>query len=102
MEFPTINGDSWLKALTLARKRRLLRRETIKKFIMDNIKKSSNNWFKEPEYSNLLIINYHGWDRGNLQTSLLEPITREEFNRRVNLSTISWNADGARLREFTD
>lgn len=52
--------------------------------------RSSYNWLKEPEYKNLTILDSDGWDRKNYEESMTELIPREEFDKRVSLSTISW------------
>jgi len=74
--------------------------------------RSSYSWLNEPEYKNLIILDPDGFDRKNLEESMTELITREEFNQRVSLSTVSWPLedisaankinDNVTLVEFTD
>lgn len=70
------------------------------------IKKSSNDWLKEPQYKNLIILDPDGFDRTDFDNSMAELIDEKEFNRRVSLSTVSLNSLNydwaAKLVEFTD
>ncbi len=50
-------------------------------------RKTSYQWMKEKEYSNIVIIDYDGWDRLKLDESLSEKITKKEFDRRLGMST---------------
>jgi len=54
-----------------------------------NVLKNSKEWRKE--FKELTILDPDGWDRKNFEESWNEPITLEEFKRRVMLSTCSWN-----------
>ena len=51
------------------------------------MKKSSHDWFKEPEYKDIVTLDPDGWDRMNYEVSMNEPITREEFESRCMQST---------------
>ena len=55
---------------------------------MPNHLKSSKNWLKTEKHKKLQIIDPDGWDRKNLEESMLEKITEKEFNKRVMRSTI--------------
>jgi hypothetical protein len=69
----------------------------------DNKKKSTHSWMQDLQYRGLIICDPDGWDRKNLEVSMSEPITREEFERRVRLSTISLKLDKSlEVAEFTD
>jgi hypothetical protein len=63
------------------------------------IKKSSYDWLKESEYNTITILDHKGWDLKNFRNSMEEPITEEEFNRRIVLSRIQAPRI---LVEFTD
>ena len=49
--------------------------------------KTSEEWKKEL-YPNTIILDPDGWDRKNFYQSWDEPITKEEFERRLRESTI--------------
>ena len=50
--------------------------------------KTSEQWNKEPEFSNITILDPDGWDRTNYQFSWFEEqITKEEFEKRMFGST---------------
>jgi len=54
-------------------------------------KKTSQEWYELiPKEYKLVILDPDGWDRSNCEYSWLEElITIEEFNKRLNSSTIS-------------
>jgi hypothetical protein len=49
---------------------------------------SSAEWHKLPAYNNIVIQDPDGWDRANFDVSWDEPITEDEFKRRLTLSTV--------------
>lgn len=52
------------------------------------ITKTSNEWIKEEEYTEIIIMDPDGWDRQNYEYSFNEElITKEEFFNRLSLST---------------
>ncbi len=57
---------------------------------MEEILKSSYDWFKQPEFSRIVMMDPDGWDRTNYQASMEELITRKEFVDRLSLSTITF------------
>jgi hypothetical protein len=67
------------------------------------ILKTSYEWLADPKFNGLLILDPDGWDRQNYEQSMSELITEVEFNRRVNLSTVSIRISKAfEAVEFTD
>ena len=50
-------------------------------------RKTSYQWLREKEYSNIIILDYDGWNRLKLDESLSEKITKKEFDRRLGMST---------------
>lgn len=52
----------------------------------DNLK-SSQEWNTQPKYKNHIVLDPDGWDRANFEVSWNEPITEEEFVRRLQRST---------------
>jgi hypothetical protein len=54
---------------------------------MTDIKKSSHEWFKDPRFEQIVIMDPDGWDRWNYEASMAEPITEAEFRNRVRRST---------------
>lgn len=61
--------------------------------ISDDIKRSSYDWLKEERFKHIQILDPDGWDRRNLENSMSELITENEFNKRVNYSTISYKPE---------
>lgn len=55
---------------------------------MENLYQTAKAWLKEPEYENILILDPDGWDRSNFERSWNELIDRDEFNIRLNKSTV--------------
>lgn len=55
-----------------------------------NARRSAEEWLAQPEYRGLTILDPDGWDRRaeHWESSWGEKITRQEFDRRVCLSTI--------------
>jgi hypothetical protein len=53
--------------------------------------RSSHDWLKDAAFQHIQILNPDGWDRANYDASMAELITREEFNRRVSMSTIKFD-----------
>lgn len=53
--------------------------------------KSADEWLKEPAYEGLKILDPDGWDRSSekWEASWNEKITRDEFDKRWDVSTIS-------------
>ena len=65
---------------------------------MEDILKTSQEWcaFHEEEDGKLIIMDPDGWDRTNYEFSFNEEmITKEEFTRRLHMSTtIIYKDDG--------
>jgi hypothetical protein len=51
------------------------------------IRKSSKEWKQEPQHKDVTILDPDGWDRTNLEASMEEKITEDEFINRLNRST---------------
>lgn len=50
--------------------------------------RTPNEWLKEPEFKLFTIIDPDGWDRKNFKEDWEKPLTKEEFNQKLMLSTI--------------
>jgi len=46
---------------------------------------SSENWMKYDEFKDIQIVDYDGWNKSNFEYSWNEPITQDEFIRRLSL-----------------
>ena len=58
------------------------------------MKKTSEEWNKDPELSNVLILDPDGWDRSNFQYSWYEEkISKEEFIGKRSKSTVQIMSD---------
>lgn len=55
--------------------------------------KRCDEWLQLREYSNIIICDPDGWDRTHFKESWAEPISEEEFKRRLSLSTCIYNVD---------
>lgn len=52
------------------------------------ILKTSENWYKEEEFSNIVLLDPDGWDRTNYEYSFnVEKINKKTFEKRLALST---------------
>jgi hypothetical protein len=49
--------------------------------------KKPEDWLMEPEFADLVVLDPDGWDRKNFTESWAEPITQDEFVKRVLRST---------------
>jgi hypothetical protein len=54
-------------------------------------KHTPETWLKDPEFEGIIILDPDGWDRKNFTVSWTEPITRDEFRRRMMISTCLFN-----------
>jgi len=58
------------------------------------LKKTSEEWIRDPNYAGLEIIDPNGWPRNPIEFQyhwFEELIDRKEFDRRVFDSTIRWS-----------
>lgn len=55
--------------------------------------KTANQWLNTDPYKGITVLDPDGWDRKNLDASWAEPITQEEFNFRLSISTASYPKD---------
>jgi hypothetical protein len=53
-------------------------------------KQNADKWLASPIFNGVTVLDPDGWDRSNFAESWAEQITLGEFNRRLNLSTISF------------
>ena len=60
--------------------------------------KSASEWLREPQYYGVTIIDPDGWDRTDFDASFDEPITLDEFQRRLNRSTLQFRFPKASAR----
>ena len=51
-------------------------------------RRSSREWLEHRDFSDAVVTDADGWDRGNLSASMAEPITRAEFEERLRRSTV--------------
>jgi hypothetical protein len=51
------------------------------------MKKTPDEWLKDPKYSGITVVDPDGWDRINFEQSWAEPITEVEFTARVMMSS---------------
>lgn len=54
---------------------------------------SADEWLALPEYAGLEVEDPDGWDRKNFQASWAEKISKQEFDKRVAISTCSFPPD---------
>lgn len=47
-----------------------------------------DEWLRTEAYKDLTILDPDGWDRTNFEEDWIKPITVEEFNKRIIISTI--------------
>lgn len=66
------------------------------------VKKSSEEWAKElAAKCEIIVMDPDGWDRKNFVHSWAERITKEEFVKRVTVSTCQFKADSfERIKNF--
>jgi hypothetical protein len=55
--------------------------------------KTADQWLNTDPYKGITILDPDGWDRKNLDSSWAEPITQQEFNFRLSISTASYPED---------
>lgn len=52
------------------------------------IEKSSAEWFTDPDFEGLYVLDPDGWDRQNFIESWNEKINRDQFENRLHRSTV--------------
>jgi hypothetical protein len=55
--------------------------------------KTAHEWLNTDPYKGITILDPDGWDRKNLDASWAEPITQNEFDYRLSISTASYPKD---------
>jgi hypothetical protein len=53
-------------------------------------KLTPDEWLLKPAYRGMVIMDPDGWDRKNFEASWAEPITEDEFAKRMLMSTCLW------------